>query len=83
MDDDWRKKVGDTNIIWGKDLQFIQEFKWSKVGNGVYMNKIKDDIMRFDEMDINSRESGVYVGDFTLEDTKTGVNGDWNAIKLS
>ena len=47
------------------------------------MNKIKDDIMRFDEMDINSRESGVYVGDFTLEDTKTGVNGDWTAIKLS
>ena len=83
LDEDWRKKVGDTNIIWGKDLQYMQEFKWSKVGNGIYMNKIEDDITRFDEIDINSRESGIYVGDFTLEDTKTGVNGDWTAIKLS
>lgn len=83
LDEDWRKKVGDTNIIWGKDLQYIQEFKWSKVADGVYMNKIEDDITRFDEIDINSRESGIYVGDFTLEDTNTGVNGDWTAIKLS
>ena len=83
LDEDWRKKVGDTNIIWGKDLQFIQAFEWTAVGNGVYMNKIEDDIERFDAIDINSRESGIYVGDFTLEDTKTGVNDDWTAIKLA
>ena len=76
------KKVGDTNIIWGLNLDKIQKFKWSKIGDGIYMNKIMDDINRFNLADISFRESGVFVGDFTLADVNTDSNGDWTAIKL-
>lgn len=82
LDEDWRKKVGDTNIIWGLDLDKIQKYKWSKVGDGIYMNKILDDINRFNMSDISYRKSGVFVGDFTLADVNTDSNGDWTAIKL-
>ena len=82
LDEDWRKKVGDTNIIWGLNLDKIQKYKWSKLGDGIYMNKIMDDINRFNMPNINSRESGVFVGDFTLANIKTDVNDDWTAIKL-
>lgn len=82
LDEDWRKKFGDTNIIWGKDLQFIQEFEWNKVGDGVYMNKIEDDKERFPE-NLWERTSGIFVGYITLEDTKEEINGPWTAIKLS
>ena len=46
------------------------------------MNKIKDDINRFNLVDISFRESGVFVGDFTLADVNTESNGNWTAIKL-
>ena len=82
LDEDWRKKVGDTNIIWGLNLDQIQKYKWSKIGDGIYMNKIMDDINRFNLADISFRESGVFVGDFTLADVNTDSNGDWTAIKL-
>lgn len=80
LDEDWRKQIDDTNIIWGKDLQFIQKFEWINVGKGIYMNKIKDDIKRFPE-ELKLRTSGVFVGDITLEDTKTNT-GSWTMIML-
>ena len=82
LDEDWKKQVGDTNIIWGLDLDNIQEFKWSEVGDGIYMNKIMDDINRFNMDDISYRESGVFVGDLTLADTSSDSNRDWTAIKF-
>lgn len=82
LDEDWKKQVKDTNIIWGLNYDIIQKFKWTKVGDGIYMNKIKDDINRFNISNINSRKNGIIVGDLTLADTKTNVNGDWTAIKL-
>ena len=82
LDEDWRKKIGDTNIIWGKDFDRIKAFEWTKVGDGVYMNRIEDDMARFAAGDINTRESGIFVGDVTLEDTKKDTNGGWTAIKL-
>ena len=80
LDEDWRKQVGDTNIIWGKDLQFIQKYKQINVGKGIYMNKIKDDKERFPE-ELKLRTSGVFVEDITLEDTKTN-SGSWTMIML-
>ena len=74
------KDVGDTNIIWGNDLQFIKEFEWKKVGDGVYMEKIKDDPERF-PADLTQRTSGIFVGDITLEDTKKDT-GPWTLIRL-
>ena len=82
LDEDWKQQVGDTNIIWGLDLDNIQEFKWSEVGDGIYMNKIMDDINRFNMDDISYRESGIFVGDITLADIKTDTNGGWTAIKM-
>ncbi|MCK5474628.1 MAG: hypothetical protein KAI53_04425 [Candidatus Aenigmarchaeota archaeon] len=82
LDEDWRKKVGDTNIIWGKDLDRIKAFEWTKIGNGVYMNRIEDDTARFAADNINIREGGIFVGDITIEDTKEDNNGGWTAIKL-
>ena len=82
LDEDWRKQVGETHIIWGLNLDKIQKFKWSKIGDGIYMNKIMDDINRFNLVDISFRESGVFVGDFTLADVNTDSNGNWIAIKL-
>lgn len=46
------------------------------------MNKIMDDINRFNMSDIRFRESGIIVGDLTLADITSKVNGDWTAIKM-
>ena len=82
LDEDWKKKVGDTNIIWGLNLDNIQKFEWSEVGDGIYMNKIMDDINRFNMDDIRFRESGVFVGDLTLADITSDSNRDWTAMKM-
>ena len=80
LDEDWRKKVKFTNIIWGKDLQFIKKFEWKKVGDGVYLTKIEDDSKRFPE-DFTKRTSAVFVGDITLDDTKKDM-GAFTLMKL-
>ena len=82
LDDDWKKQIGETNIIWGKDLNITKKFEWIEVADGIYMNRIEDDKERFDVLDINNRESGIFVGDFTIEDTKKTSNDKWTAIKF-
>ncbi|MCK5660467.1 MAG: hypothetical protein KAH86_03840 [Methanosarcinales archaeon] len=82
LDEDWKKQVGDTNIILGLNLDIIQKFEWSEVGDGIYMNKIMDDINRFNMDDIRFRESGVFVGDLTLADITSDSNRDWTAMKM-
>ena len=83
LDEDWRKLVGETHIIWGKEYQFIQKFEWTKVGTGIYMNKIKDDIERFSTDDPDKRESGIFVGDFNSLDDVEKTDAKWTAIRIS
>lgn len=81
LDEDWRKQVGETHIIWGKDKQFIKKFAWKKVGKGIYMNKIEDDIERFSKDNPDIRVSGIYVGDFKSLDEITRNDINWTAIR--
>ena len=72
LDEDWKLKMPDSNILWGKDFQNSQKFDFSqKIKEGVYMNKIKDDIERF-ENNFREHEGGIAVGNADSEDVKEG-----------
>lgn len=61
VDEDWKQKVGESNILWGEDFENIQPFQYDAVSEGIYMNKIKDDKSRFSE-DFSTSSGGVMVG---------------------
>jgi hypothetical protein len=50
LDKKWQEKYGQVNIWYGKEYEHYHEFDFSEtneISNGVYHNKIKDDITRF------------------------------------
>jgi len=61
VDEDWKKQIGDTNIIWGSELQFIKKFVYNPLSTGVYMDSIIDDPARFNE-DYTESDGGIVVG---------------------
>lgn len=67
VDEDWKKNMPLTNIFWGRNFEFEKAFTFTQVSNGIYMNKIEDDISRFSE-DYKVHAGGIVVGDITRED---------------
>jgi len=66
IDEDWRNQIGDTNIIWGSELQFIKKFVYNPLSTGVYMDSIIDDPARFNE-DYTESDGGIVVGNANSE----------------
>jgi len=72
LDEDWKKEIPITNIIWGKDYSKTKQFIFNEVERGVYMDKIIDDARRFDYNYLQSN-TGIIVGDATQEQVLKGV----------
>ena len=80
LDEDWKQKVPNTNVVWGKDYVFARPFDFSnEISQGIYMDEILDDPRRFG---LNHRVSysAIVVGDITQEEAKQGDVDDITAI---
>ena len=63
LDKDWKDKVQNTKIYWGKKYQNEKEFNFSQeISDGIFMNEIEDDIDRF-ENNYALHNGGIWVGD--------------------
>ncbi len=68
VDEDWKKQIGDrTNIIWGRDYEYITKFQFNKIKDGVYMYRIKDDASRFEDH-FKVSNGGIVVGSISFQE---------------
>ena len=71
LDNDWRNKIKESIIYWGKGYQNEQPFDFSQQADkGIYVNMIEDDPNRF-QNNYNLKDGGIWVGH--LDDTKTST----------
>lgn len=69
VDQDWKDKVGYTNILWGDDFRdpatlHTRQFNFTTQKNGIYTDKIEQDVDWFNESPVRG---GVIVGEINLE----------------
>ena len=73
IDEDWKKKTNnDINIIWSEDLSENDllktiKFDFSKENNGIYVDKITDNISWLEK---NSSRGGIVFGEISLDEFK-------------
>jgi hypothetical protein len=65
VDQDWRDNLEYTNIVYGNNIKNanIRQFDYSKVVNGIYIDKITGD---FNWFETSPRIGGVYLGEIDL-----------------
>ena len=66
LDNDWKNRVFNTTVFWGKLYEHEKTFVFNEISPGVYMDKIEDDMSRF-ENDFSIHKGGIYVGDLRSE----------------
>jgi len=66
LDQDWKEKIGETNIFWGINFANEKRFDFEEISKGIYMNKIIDDANRFSN-NFTIHTWGVIVGDLTKD----------------
>ena len=47
LDEDWKKQVKDTKILWGNSWAFNKSFEFKSIEKGIYLEVIEDDRSRF------------------------------------
>lgn len=66
LDQDWKEKIGETNIFWGINFANEKKFDFKEISKGIYMDKIIDDVNRFSN-NFTIHTWGVIVGDITRD----------------
>ncbi len=69
VDEDWKKYMTRTNILWGRNFENQKEFNYEEIKKGIYMNFIEDDRNRFSK-DFTVHTGGIMMGDISKEDSK-------------
>lgn len=69
VDEDWKKKIGKTNIFYGKMFENHKDFEYNEVKTGVYYDTFYDDPSRFND-DFTEHNGGILVGDITEKHIK-------------
>ncbi|MFC1704946.1 hypothetical protein ACFLZ6_01305, partial [Nanoarchaeota archaeon] len=69
LDEDWKNNIGKTNILWGdnfkdKNNMHLRSFDFSESENGIYINKIDEDV---DWNDLDTIKGGMMVGEVDYE----------------
>jgi hypothetical protein len=61
LDEDWKRVIGPSYIIYGNNYQFEKPFIYTQIKNGIYQNTIEDDPNRFSE-NFETSTGGIIVG---------------------
>lgn len=70
LDSDWKNTIGPSLIARGKHFEHVQPFSFNtEVAPGVYSVTLIDDRSRFSD-DFKTRQGGIVVGTFTVQDLK-------------
>ena len=72
VDEDWRKQVEYTNILWANDFSemiYEKKFEFNDPINGIYVNKINGDFNWFKQ----ARKGGILVGEIYKEIIKDNI----------
>ncbi|MDA1197317.1 MAG: hypothetical protein O2779_05135 [Nanoarchaeota archaeon] len=70
LDEDWKQKIGDTYLFWGKNYEQQKQFEFTQLKPGIYMQRVPDDLDRFSE-DFQVHSGGIMVGDLSEEKRAT------------
>jgi len=76
LDEDWKNKVGFTNILWGDNFKDpntlnIRPFDFSKSEKGIYINKIENNVNWFKK---RPRKGGIVVGEINRDTLSKLIN---------
>jgi hypothetical protein len=71
VDEDWRKQMPSTNIIWGAKYQLVKPYSFTPVRDGIYLSIIEDDPERFGD-NHHTSYAGIIVGAITPAEVKEG-----------
>jgi len=83
LDEDWKKKVGKTWLLWGKNWENEREFVFTEVLNGLYSDNVEDsDISRF-RKDYHISDGNFAVTDASGEEFRGGKMEGKTAIIYS
>ena len=66
LDEDWKKQIPDTNILYANDLDesTVRKYDFTSYTKGIYIDKVKGD---FDWFLSSPRKGGVFVGEINKE----------------
>jgi hypothetical protein len=70
LDLDWKEKYPQSVIYWGRFFENEQAVDFSSEVKGIYIDRIEDDISRFQE-NFNIHDGGVMVGILNEDETST------------
>ena len=74
VDNDWKNKISNTKIYWGKRYEHEKIFDFSnRISNGIYLNVVEDDNERFSQ-DYTLHEGGIWVGDIKEDNSGTLIS---------
>jgi hypothetical protein len=73
LDEDWKNKIDNTYIYWGRNYQNEKQFDFVEISSGIYMDYVEDDINRF-ENNYNLHYGGVYVGALRDDNSSTLIS---------
>jgi len=82
VDEDWKERIGPTNIIWGYNWDFVKEFEFNEISTGVYMDEIIDDKYRFED-NFTVYHGGIMVGDITMLDVENQNTDNVTLMRIS
>jgi len=72
VDEDWKKQLPVTNIIWGADYSKSKQFIFNEVLGNIYMDKIIDDPSRFD-WNYRQSNTGIILGNVNQFEVQNGI----------
>ncbi len=70
VDEDWKKVMPQTNLIWGKNFSNQQPAQFTEIAQGIYHTQVQDELDRFiqPQEGVWQQVGGMLVGDMTRED---------------
>lgn len=73
VDEDFRKRFPDANLIWGPYYENVRKFDYSKeVTDGIYVDMITDSHLERFHVGYDGPDANVYVGSASLENAQDG-----------
>lgn len=79
LDEDWKTKLPNTNIVTGRSSEYEAPFSFKSIGGGIFMDAIEDDPKRLSR-DYMERYWGIGVGNITSEKARKGDMKDVKSL---